>query len=262
MNIPFIKMHGLGNDFVIVDSRQNTVPSDKNFIAKISDRRWGVGCDQFIVLDKSEKADIFMNIYNYDGSIAGACGNATRCVASLFNDGNCVIETISGLLSCFKQGGNISVNMGKPKTNWNEIPLSSEADTTNVEIMGYNGYCVNMGNPHIVIYVDDAEKIDVAGIGNKIENNQMFPEGINVEFISKTQDGVRMRVWERGGMVTQACGSGACAVFVACNAKKICDNELLVHLDGGDLNISYNKKGEVLMCGAYEKSFIGEFLYD
>ncbi len=262
MYIPFIKMQGLGNDFVVVDARKHTIPSGKDFIAKISDRRWGVGCDQFIVLDESTKADIFMNIYNYDGSVSGACGNAIRCVASLFNDGNCVIETLSGLLSCFRQGDDISVNMGQPKTNWNEIPLSSETDTTNVEILGYNGYCVNMGNPHIVIYVDDAEKIDVAKIGSEIEKNPIFPERINVEFISKTHDGVRMRVWERGGIITQACGSGACAVFVACNAKGICDNELLVHLDGGDLHISYNEKGEVLMCGAYKKSFVGEFLYD
>ena len=264
MNIPFLKMHGLGNDFVVVDKTKNDFPNDKQLIKNMSDRNTGIGCDQFIVLDKSDNADVFMHIYNWDGETAGACGNATRCVASLYtNDKDtCDVETIAGILHCEKIGSDIRVNMGKAKTAWNEIPLNSEMDTTAVSVAGYTGFCVNMGNPHIVITVDDAEKIDVAKIGREIESDKIFPEKTNVEFISKTADGVRMRVWERGGMITQACGSGACAVFVACNEQGLCGDELRVHLDGGDLTISYDNNKNVLMTGGYETSFAGEYCYE
>ncbi|MGB1360972.1 MAG: diaminopimelate epimerase [Alphaproteobacteria bacterium] len=264
MIIPFLKMHGLGNDFVIVDKTKNIIPDDKQLIVQMSDRHTGIGCDQFIVLDTSETADVFMHIYNWDGSVAGACGNATRCVASLYMDNKdtCKIETISGILDCEKIGNDIRVNMGMAKTNWNEIPLANETDASKLEIAGFTGFCVNMGNPHIVITVDDAEKVDLAKFGSQIENDPIFPDKVNVEFISKTADGVRMRVWERGGMITKACGSGACAVFVACNKQGICGNELLVHLDGGDLTLSYNESQEVLMCGGFTTSFSGDFNYE
>ena len=269
MNIEFLKMDGLGNDFVIMDNREGGIPTDSSFIKSISDRRTGVGCDQAIVLGVSDKADVFMYIYNQDGSEAGACGNVTRCVAHLImlemSIKFCTIETISGILFCDVDEGMIRVNMGRVKTDWASIPLCQEMDSTCVDV-GLNvgtGYCVNIGNPHIVFLCDDAENINLETIGAKIERHEYFPERTNVEFISLMSSGaVRMRVWERGGMITKACGSGACAVFVASKHYGIGADKLEVSMDGGSLYIASNDKDEILMTGPVSLNFKGVYTYD
>ena len=268
MDISFIKMDGLGNDFVIMDNRKGVIPMHADFIKRMSDRRHGVGCDQAIILGVSEVADVFMHIYNQDGSVAGACGNATRCVADLLmqalNKTSCAIETISGILPCSMVDGMVEANMGSAKTKWSEIPLSHDMDSSSVDLgLGIGtGFCVNMGNPHIVFLCDDVDKIDLAGLGTKIEHNPVFPERTNVEFISLMPNGaVRMRVWERGGMITKACGSGACAVFIASKHYGIGGDVVEVAMDGGSLFIS-SDMDNVLMRGPVSLNFKGVFSYE
>lgn len=266
--LDFIKMHGLGNDFVIVDERDSDFSLSRDAVRAISDRRRGVGCDQFIVMEPapSDVADVFMRIYNPDGSESGACGNATRCVASLMMrekaTSHVIIETISGLLDCENLGGGLySVDMGPARLDWRDLPLAEAHDTENLDISAgplQNPVGVNMGNPHAVFMVDDAEAIDLEVFGPMIENDKLFPERTNVEAVQVlSNDRIRMRVWERGAGITQACGSGACAALVATARRGLTGRKADVVLDGGTLTIEWLADNNVLMTGPVATSFTG-----
>lgn len=263
--ISFKKMHGLGNDFVILDGRKDAVSLTQSQIQHIADRHRGVGCDQVIVIEAPEDAGAtaFMRIYNPDGSVAGACGNATRCVADILmreaGADKVVVQTIAGLLACTRAGtADVTVDMGPARLNWDQIPLSKDCDTLHLPLTG-DPVGVNMGNPHAVLFVADADKADVAGIGPGIEKDPLFPDRTNVEFVSVLgKDHLRMRVWERGAGITQACGSGACAVAVAAIRRGLTGRKVAVTLDGGDLAIEWREdNGHVLMTGPLTYSFQG-----
>ena len=259
MAYTFRKMHGLGNDFAILDVRDGNAP-DKAAIRALADRRRGVGCDQVLTIEKpkSNGADLFMRIYNPDGSEAGACGNGTRCVARLFMDvegkNACVIETKAGLLACNDAGGDVQVDMGKPRLGWKDIPLAEERDTLHLGVMGGplpDPVAVSMGNPHAVFFVDDVESFDVATLGPQVERNVLFPERTNVEFAQVLgRDRIRVRVWERGTGITQACGSGACATIVAAVRRGLSGRQVEIVLDGGTLHLEWRASDDhVLMTG-------------
>ena len=268
--IPFVKMHGLGNDFVIVDDRDDGLALDHDLRCLLADRRRGIGCDQLLVLEKptNGSADVFMRIFNPDGSAAQACGNGTRCVAALvmdqMNKPDVGVETIAGILASTRNpDGTVSVDMGEPRLNWDQIPLSREMDTSALDLSWgpYSGpLAINMGNPHCVFIVDDAEAVPLSDVGPAIENDPLFPERTNVEFISRNADGsIRMRVWERGAGITQACGSGACAALVAAVRRNVIDGRRSpITLDGGDLILEWRESdGHVLMTGPVAMAFHG-----
>lgn len=278
MGLSFIKMHGLGNDFVILDCRETGRTPDAALAALLTDRRRGVGCDQLISLmpPKDASADIYMHILNPDGSEAGACGNATRCVADLLmkekGKDSLIIQTKAGLLACTRaQNGQITVDMGPARLDWAQIPLSHECDTlkmpvksvkTPLNILKMPPVGVNMGNPHAVFIVDDAEKTPVAEIGPQIETDPLFPERTNVEFVQiLDKSRIRMRVWERGAGETEACGSGACAAAVAAVRLGLVDRDCDVILNGGTLHIHWREEdGHVLMTGPVAYVYNGTML--
>ena len=262
----FRKMHGLGNDFVIFDARKTPLNLSAERVRAIMDRRRGVGCDQLIIMEppKDRNASVFMRIYNPDGSEVGACGNATRCVAHLISEETgvnvCVIETIPGLLYCTSMENNlVTVDMGVAKLEWTEIPVLKQCDTLHLPLEG-DPVGVSMGNPHCVYFCADSEGIDVDKLGPKTEQNPLFPERTNVEYVSMLgKDHLRMRVWERGAGVTQACGTGACAAAVAAIRRGLTGRNVRVTLDGGDLQIEWRETdGHVLMTGPVAYSFEGD----
>jgi len=266
--LDFIKMHGLGNDFVIIDGRDSGFSLSRDAVRAISDRRRGVGCDQIIIMEQAPTAlaDVFMRIYNPDGSESGACGNATRCVASLLMSekatSHVIVETISGLLDCENVGGGLySVDMGPARLDWRDLPLSQALDTENLKIEAgplKNPVGVNVGNPHAVFMVDNAEGIDLNVFGPMVEHDKLFPERTNVEAVQVlARDRIRMRVWERGAGITQACGSGACAALVATARRGLTDRKADVVLDGGTLRIEWMPDNNVLMSGPVSTSFVG-----
>ncbi len=266
--IAFTKMHGLGNDFVVLDARATSVADLAALAAVISNRRTGIGCDQLITLEspKSPEADVFMRIHNADGSEAGACGNATRCVASrlMAETGNShvVVETISGLLDCeAAEGGLYSVDMGPAQLDWRDIPLAEACDTEHLPIsVGAlsDPVGVGMGNPHAVFFVDDAEAVDLATLGPEIEHHKLFPQFTNVEVVEVLDDKrLRVRVWERGAGLTLACGSGACAALVAASRRGLIGRKADVVMDGGTLTIEWMADNNVLMTGPVATAFSG-----
>lgn len=268
MVIQFTKMHGLGNDFVVVDATKGGAAINPAQARQIADRRRGVGCDQVLVIEKSAQAHIFMRIYNPDGSEAGACGNGTRCVAALYMQqqglDQCVIETISGLLPVKKVGDLIQVDMGEPKTRWDQIPLSRDCDTLNLGILHgrqtmTEPVAVNVGNPHTVFFVEDVAKVDVEKWGPEVENHVLFPERTNVEFAEIiSPEKIRVRVWERGTGVTQACGSGACATIVAAARRGLTGRQAEIILDGGSLLLDWRAEdNHILMTGPATYVFDG-----
>ncbi|MBF0251939.1 MAG: diaminopimelate epimerase [Alphaproteobacteria bacterium] len=268
--LDFIKMHGLGNDFVILDGRDNGLSLTPAARRAISDRRRGVGCDQLIVLEnpRDAVADVFMRIYNPDGSESGACGNATRCVASLMctekAETHVIVETISGLLDCENLGGGLyGVDMGPARLDWRDLPLAEARDTENLGLEAgplKNPVGVNMGNPHAVFIVDDAERVDLAAYGPVVEHDRLFPQRTNVEAVQVlAPDRIRMRVWERGAGITQACGTGACAALVATARRGLTGRKADVVLDGGTLTIEWLPDNTVLMTGPVATSFTGNF---
>lgn len=270
MMTKFIKMHGLGNDFVILDARKNKVllGVQPDVVRDICNRHIGVGCDQLIILEepKSEKADIFMRIYNPDGGQAGACGNATRCVADIIGKEQektrLVIETISGLLGCIRnEDDTVTVDMGAPILNWENIPLSQECDIDHLPLDCVDASAVSMGNPHCIVFVENADKADVKNIGSCLETHPLFPERTNVEFVSlKNRTTVRMRVWERGAGITLACGSGACAAAVAAMRRDLCERKITIELDGGALQIEWREdNNHILMTGGFTYVFDGVY---
>lgn len=267
-DISFIKMHGLGNDFVVIDDRDGTIALGVNEARAIANRRSGVGFDQLLVLEKpsNDAADVFMRIRNPDGSEAQACGNGTRCVAALVMDelqrDHVKIETVAGVLASQRQAdGQVTVDMGPARLEWSEIPLSREVDTLHLGI-GIDGVTdpvgVNMGNPHAVFFVDDVMAVDLPAIGPKLEHDELFPELANIEIAQVTgPDQLRMRVWERAAGITEACGSGACAVGVAAHRRGLTGRKVEVILDGGPLQIEWRDDGHVLMTGPVATSFDG-----
>ena len=259
--LPFLKMHGLGNDFVIIDARAAENPVTVEMAKAIGHRYFGVGFDQLAVLTSSDAADVDVAFWNSDGSMAGACGNASRCIGRLLIEetGKSAVSlrTNRGILLVQDVDGDLlSVNMGKPQLNWRDVPLSQEVDLTTLPIDGAPG-AVGMGNPHCVFLVDDAESVDLPKLGPIYENHFLFPERTNVEFIQVLdRQNIRMKVWERGGMITLACGSGACAAVVVAHRKGLTERKVTVHLDGGDLIIDWRDDG-VWMTGATMHVFDG-----
>ncbi len=271
----FIKMQGLGNDFVVLDSRLQQSPLDPEKIRFLADRRLGVGCDTVVVLEppkKSAKALVYCSFFNSDGSQSAACGNATRCIAGLLaaetGQSGIVIETAVGeLFASVNPDGQVCVDMGVAKLEWQEIPLASSENMLFLPIaLGpLNGAVgVNMGNPHAVFFVDDVAAVDLVTLGPQVENHPLFPQKTNVEVVSVLgPDRLRMRVWERGAGITQACGTGACAAVVAAIRRAlIAGPSAVVELDGGNLHIEWRKSdGHVLMTGPWAEVYRGDIDY-
>ena len=266
---PFIKMHGLGNDFVVVDARSQPFPLTDATARAIADRREGVGCDQLLILEPptNGSADVFLRIRNHDGGEVGACGNGTRCVASLvmgeLGRDAIVIETAAGLLQAKAAGADrVTVDMGAARLGWDEIPLSEERDTLHLDVTNgplVDPVGVNMGNPHAVFFVDDVESLPLAELGPPLEHHPLFPERANIgaaQFIGP--DRLRLRVWERGAGLTRACGSGACAAAVAAARRGLTGRKVEVVLDGGSLVVEWREDGHVEMTGPVATAFTGE----
>ncbi len=262
----FIKMHGLGNDFVVIDGREVAVALGADEVRAVADRRTGVGCDQLIVIERSATADARLAIRNADGGAAEACGNGTRCVAALLMSergrDRVVIETDAGTLPCRAAGdGRIAVDMGEARIDWRDIPLAREADTLELDLGAAApgpAVAVGIGNPHAVFFVDDAEAVDLARIGPALEHHEMFPQRANIGVAEvRKRDRIRLRVWERGAGITRACGTGACAALVAAARRGLADREAEVVLDGGALAIAWRGDGHVVMTGPAATSFHG-----
>jgi len=269
VTVSFTKMHGLGNDFVVLDARTAALDLSVERRRAIADRRLGVGCDQLIVLElpTDREADVFMRIYNPDGGEAGACGNATRCVASVLmaerNTGQVTVQTISGLLESEKVGdGVISVDMGPAKLDWRDIPVAGACDTNHLPVGAgplQDPVGTSMGNPHATFFVDDLEKIPLAELGPKLERDPFFPERANIGVAQVTGPGkLKLRVWERGTGLTLACGSGACAAVVAASRRGLVDRKADVVLAHGSLGIEWLRDGHVMMTGGIALAFKGE----
>ena len=260
MKRQFRKMHGLGNDFVILDARDGALEVDESLARALADRRTGIGCDQLILLEPSETADIRMRIWNADGSEVEACGNATRCVATLIG-GDSRIETKGGILAASASGGAATIDMGEPRFGWDSIPLAYAMDTAAIPV-GWDGlehgFAVSVGNPHIVFFVDDADAVPLERLGPEIERDPLFPERINVNVASLADGAIRLRVWERGAGLTQACGTGACATAVAAISRKLVSSPVEVHLPGGSLTIDWRPGGSIRMSGPATHVFTGE----
>ena len=268
MAIPFVKAHGLGNDFVVIDARWRAVPLSDAAVRVIADRRRGVGCDQLIVLEpaRGPTAAAFMRIRNADGGEVAACGNASRCVARmLMTERGCdhvALETGAGLLDCTAAGDAVAVDMGPARFDWAQIPLAEPLDTRHLPI-ALDGLtdpaAVGIGNPHLVFFVDDPDAVDLARLGPELEHHPLFPERTNVEIAAADGPGaLRVRVWERGVGITQACGSGACAAAVAAHRRGIAGRLTTVRLDGGALDIDWREDGHVVMTGPTAIAFTGE----
>jgi diaminopimelate epimerase len=268
MTRPFIKMHGLGNDFVIFDARKKPLSLSRAQAAAIADRRRGIGCDQVIVIEKAKKADAFMRIYNADGGEVSSCGNATRCVAWLLMEETgkkeLPIQTKAGVIDCIRAGKyTITANMGAPKFGWRDIPLAKECDTLALPVSaGQYKYPVgvSMGNPHMVFVVPNANKAPLPILGPKLEKHPLFPKRANVSFaepINKSK--IKLRVWERGAGETLACGTAACATLAALHLKGYVEDAAAVELPGGTLDIKWDRKtGHIFMTGTVTVSFKGE----
>jgi diaminopimelate epimerase len=266
----FYKMHGLGNDFVVFDARETNLALDEAAARLIADRRRGVGCDQVIVVERAKSgADAFMRIFNADGDEVESCGNAARCVAQLLiteKDKDSVrIDTRGGPLACHDgRRGLITVDMGAPKFGWRDIPLSHEMETDafplRVRDLEWTATAVSVGNPHCVIFTDDAEQIALDELGPQIEYHELFPARTNVEFACVIAPGrLRMRVWERGVGITQACGTGACATLAAAHRLGLSPRAADIMLDGGVLNIEWRAADDhILMTGPASLAFTGE----
>ena len=263
-----MKMHGLGNDFVVIDAREEPFALSPDQARRIADRRFGVGCDQLIVLEPPANgaADVFMRIRNPDGGQAEACGNATRCIGAVLMDqagrDRLTIETLAGLLQAERAGGGlVTVDMGPAYLDWEQIPLREPCDTLSIELSAgplQAPVAVGMGNPHAVFFVDDAEAIDLRTLGPRLETDSWFPEGANISVVQVTgPDRLRQRVWERGAGITLACGSGACAAGVAAARRGLTGRRSEITLDGGPLTIEWRADGHVLMTGPVATSFSG-----
>lgn len=271
MKNTFIKMHGLGNDFAIFDGRARELLIPPERIQALGDRRTGIGFDQLVIIDRAKSAgsDAFLRIYNADGSEVGACGNASRCIASLLinelKKESVILETKAARLQGTQKKDKVTVDMGKAYLEWQEIPLSRESDTLSLSLeegVLKHPVAVNVGNPHAVFFLqhNDIENVPLEKLGPKVENHSLFPERVNVEVAHVINRGkIRMRVWERGAGITRACGTGACAVAVAGVRRGLTARRVTVVLDGGELDIEWRESdGHVLMSGAVAEVYRGE----
>ena len=255
----FHKMHGLGNDFVIVDAREEPFGVTPALARAIADRRTGVGCDQLIVLEPSETADVKMRIWNSDGGEVESCGNATRCVVQL--TGARTIDTAGGRLEGESLGGEVEVSIGEPRFGWDEIPLAYAMDTNSLP-MAWDGlehpFAVNVGNPHLVFFVPDAREVPLDELGPRIENDPAFPERINVNIATYVDNRLKLRTFERGAGETLACGTGACASAVAAIATKRAQSPVTVDMSGGSLVVTWAPGEPIRMRGGATHVFEGE----
>jgi diaminopimelate epimerase len=259
--ISFMKMHGLGNDFVIVDSRGPGPLISEEMARRLGNRHLGVGFDQLAVISDSPQADVALTFFNADGSTAGACGNATRCVAQyeMQRLGRTTLSLITerGILQARQQGALVSVNMGHPMLNWDDVPLAREMDTLHLPLEG-QPTATGMGNPHCTFFVENADAIDLAQLGPKFEHDPLFPERTNVQFAHVLGENcLRMRVWERGVGVTLASGSSSCATAVAAARLGLTGPKVEIQLDGGSIHIDWREDG-VWMTGATMHVFDGQ----
>lgn len=270
MRAPFVKMHGCGNDFVVLDERMAPLGLTAGRAAAIADRREGVGCDQFIAIEPpppGSSADAFMRIRNPDGAEAGACGNATRCVVRLLHDETgrreLTIATVAGLLpSTVLADGRISVDMGVPRLGWQDVPLARPMDTLHLDLAAgelRDPAALSMGNPHATFFVPDAASVPITELGPRLEHAPLFPERANIGVAQVlAPDRIRLRVWERGAGLTRACGSGACAAVVNAARRGLTGRVATVLVDGGALEIAWRADGHVLMTGPTAIAFRGE----
>ena len=265
---PFVKMHGLGNDFVVLDARTRALDLTDAQVRAIADRRTGIGCDQLIVVRPARDAgaDAFMEIRNADGGEVEACGNATRCVAGMLMGESgrdaAIVQTVAGLLGgSAAAGGRVTVDMGVARTGWAEIPLREACDTLHVPLsLGPLGdpVATNIGNPHATFFVANVDEIDLATLGPQLEHHPIFPQRANIGVAHVTPEGgLRLRVWERGVGITQACGTGACAAMVAAVRRGLTGRRATIVLDGGPLEMEWRADGHVMMTGAIATSFSG-----
>ena len=274
MATPFVKMHGCGNDFVVLDERAAPLGLTPRRAAAIADRRTGVGCDQLITLEplpNGTGADVFMRIRNPDGGEAGACGNATRCVAQLLHAETGrreqTIETVAGgLPAVMLDDGRIRVDMGRARLAWQEIPLAAPADTRHLDLAEWpvrDPAAASMGNPHATFFVDDLGTVPIRAIGPKLEHATVFPERANIGFAQILSPGrIRLRVWERGAGLTLACGSGACAAVVNAARRGLTERRAIVEFQRGELEIEWRSDSHVLMAGPAATAFRGTLELD
>ena len=271
--IPFRKMHGLGNDFVVLDYRRDAVGIDAAAARALADRRTGIGCDQVILLEPPHDpaAQLFMRILNADGSEAAACGNGARCIARLIaeetGERHVRLETLAGLLDAeLLADWRVAVDMGPARTGWRDVPLARAMDTLCVDLAAgvlASPVCTSIGNPHATFFVGDADAVDLAALGPLLEHDTLFPERANIGVATvRGPERIRLRVWERGAGITQACGSGACAALVAAHRRGLTGRHATVALDGGDLDILWRpdkeeERGHVIMTGPATLAFEG-----
>jgi diaminopimelate epimerase len=271
---PFRKMNGLGNDFVVLDARPRALGLGPDIVRAIADRKEGIGCDQLVALEPSRKADVFMRIWNADGGEVGACGNAARCVAALVagerNAAEVSIETESGVLGATVNNDNsVTIDMGAPRFGWDEIPLAEPFhDTRRIELqigpiddpVLHSPSVVNVGNPHCLFFVENVEAHDLARFGPMLEHHPLFPERANISLVQVVAPhALKVRTWERGAGLTQACGTAACAAAVAAARRELTGRKVRVSLPGGELQIEWRESdGHILMTGPYALDFEGQ----
>jgi diaminopimelate epimerase len=272
MSRPFLKMNGLGNDFVVVEARSAPFAPTADEVRAIADRASGIGCDQLIAIEPSGEADARARFWNADGEEIAACGNGTRCVGWLLMQATgqdvAVIETLAGRLVATRADERlVSVDMGLPGLDWRQIPLAREQDTRALDVTLYEHpalatapACVSMGNPHVVFFTPDIEAAPVATAGPMVERHPLFPQGVNVGFAQVlAPDRIRLRVWERGVGMTEACGTGACAALVAAHRRGLTERSAVLALDGGELLIEWRAADDhVIMTGPAAVDFAGE----
>jgi len=278
MSRPFLKMNGLGNDFVVVEARSAPFAPSAAEVRAIADRGTGIGCDQLIAIEPpnpektGEGVDARVRFWNADGEEVSACGNGTRCVGWLLMQASgkdhAVMETRAGLLVASRAGERlVSVDMGRPRLEWSEVPLDAEQDTRALDVVLHDDPAlatppgaVSMGNPHVVFFVDDIGAVPIREVGPAVERHPLFPGHVNVGFAQiKARDRIRLRVWERGAGLTQACGTGACAALVAAARRDLADRTATLELDGGELLIEWRAKDDhVIMTGPAAVDFAGE----
>ncbi len=261
-SLPFMKMHGLGNDFVVIDARETGVVMAPALARALGDRHRGVGFDQLAVIERASGADLGLVFWNGDGSVSAACGNATRCVARWEMDrlgrDSLAVLTARGVLACEDAGAGLTrVNMGQPLTGWQDIPLARAVDTESLPIEGAP-VATGMGNPHCTFFVEDAGVVDLAAFGPTVERHPLFPERTNVEVVEVlSRDALRLRIWERGTGITLASGSCSCAAAVAAARRGLTGRRVQVRVDGGELGIDWRDDG-VWMTGPTAHVFDGE----
>lgn len=267
MGRSYVKMNGLGNDFVVVEARREAFRPTPEQVRAWADREHGIGFDQLIAIEPSDRADAFMRVWNADGGEVETCGNALRCIGWLLMEAagrdTASIDTLGGLNQAWRAGDQtVSIDMGEPGLDWTQIPLAEDMDTRGIELqvgpidapLFHTPGAVSMGNPHVVFFVPDVDAVAVREVGSLVEHHPMFPEGVNVGFAEpRGRDRIRLRVWERGAGLTRACGTGACAALVACARRNLTDRKATIVLDGGELQIEWRETdNHVIMTGPLE----------